>query len=87
MEDVDKSKNIYLAGIYKEIADLMGVETAYQMHKYFKGQQITFPIKLYSSKCIANVICEEASAGKTVRDLSQEFGYTERRIRQIIHKS
>ena len=38
-----------LADVYMEIADKIGVEAAVAIHEMFRGQQILFPQKLYSS--------------------------------------
>ena len=39
-----------MAGIYKEIAEIAGEEIAKTIHANFKGQQVVFPNKLYSSQ-------------------------------------
>lgn len=59
-----KQSGYGMAGVYKEIAEIAGDEIAKLMHENFKGQQVVFPNKLYSSKFIAKkisilVICQE----------------------------
>ncbi len=71
------------AEIYEEIAVEAGEETAVAIHKLFKGQQILFPQKLYKKDYIYNFIRQNYN-GKNVRELSQKFGYSDRRIRQIL---
>ena len=71
------------ADIYKEIAVAAGAETAVAIHKLFKGQQILFPQKLYKKEFIYSYIRQNYN-GKNVRELSQMFGYSDRRIRQIL---
>lgn len=71
------------ADIYMEIASAIGEETAIAIHKLFKGQQILFPQKLYKKEYIYKYIRENYN-GRNVRELSQKFGYSDRRIRQII---
>jgi Mor family transcriptional regulator len=73
----------YFADIYEEIAVAAGEETAVKIHKLFKGQQILFPQKLYKKDYIYNYIRQNYN-GKNVRELSQMFGYSDRRIRQIL---
>lgn len=76
-----------LSGIYKEIASAMGVEVAIEIHGFLKGQQITFPIQLYSKEYRHAVIKEKYYNGEcSVRELSQMFGYSDRRIRQILNE-
>lgn len=74
-----------LAGIYKEVAETIGVDNAYKMFLHFRGLQIMFPLKFYSSDYIAEQIREEYN-GKNVRDLARKYGYCESRIRQILKK-
>lgn len=76
------SDKIY-ADIYQEIADALGEETAIAIYDLFKGQQIIFPQRLYRKDYIYRYIAEHYT-GKNVRELSQKFGYSDRRIRQIV---
>ena len=73
------------ADIYMEIANAAGPDTAIMIHKLFKGQQILFPQKLYKKEYIYNYIKENYN-GRNVRELSQKFGYSDRRIRQIVRE-
>ena len=44
---MDKQPNIVpanLAGVYKEVAETVGVKNAYAIFCSFKGQQIMFPL-------------------------------------------
>ena len=75
-----------LAGVYKEIASIAGVEVAVKIHELFKGQQILFPQKLYSKEYIYDYIRKNYN-GSNVRELSKKFGYSDRRIRQIINET
>lgn len=74
------------ADIYMEIASVAGKETAIAIHKLFKGQQILFPQKLYKKEYIYKYIKENYN-GSNVRELSQKFGYSDRRVRQIINEN
>lgn len=74
-----------LAGIYKEIARKTDVDTAIKMFNLFKGQQIIFPQRLYSREFIYAYVKENYN-GHNIRELSQMFGYSDRRIRQILNK-
>lgn len=71
------------ADVYMEIADKIGVDAAVAIHEMFKGQQILFPQKLYRKEYIYNYIRLNYN-GRNVRELSKKFGYSDRRIRQII---
>ncbi len=71
------------ADVYMEIANAMGTEAAVAIHTLFKGQQIMFPQKLYKKEYIYGYIKDNYN-GINIRELSQKFGYSDRRIRQII---
>ena len=73
-----------LAGIYREIADLLGIDNAIKMHQYFKGQQVSFPSRIYDLEYLEKNIKEEYEKGMSVRELSKKYEYTERRIRQFL---
>ena len=75
-----------LAGVYKEVAETVGVDNAYKLFDHFKGLQLMFPLRFYSSEYIAHQICEEYD-GKNVRALARKYGYSESRVRQIIREA
>lgn len=74
-----------LAGIYKEIATNISVDTAVQVHSLLKGQQVIFPQRLYNKNYIRDYIRENYN-GRNIRELSQMFGYSDRRVRQILNE-
>ena len=72
------------ADVYYEIANEIWAENAKKIYNLFKGQQIQFPQKLYKKEYVYNYIRQNYN-GQNVRELSQKFGYSDRRIRQIIN--
>lgn len=74
-----------LSGVYKEVAETVGVDNAYKLFLHFKGLQMTFPLKFYSGEYIAQQIAEEYD-GRNVRDLARKYGYSESRVRQILRE-
>lgn len=72
-----------LAEVYKEIAYLTDVDIAIKIHELFKGQQVIFPKQLYNHDFIYSYVKENYD-GKNIRELSQMFNYSDRRIRQIL---
>jgi Mor family transcriptional regulator len=72
-----------LSGIYKEIADVFGVETAIKFHVHFKGLQITFPSRLISKSYVLQKLKEEYT-GYNLRELTIKYGYSERWLRTMI---
>jgi Mor family transcriptional regulator len=82
-EDKVNVKNTDLVPIYKEIADIIGIENTVMLYKNFKGQQITFPQRIFTIEYVAKYIKENRN-GESVRELAKKFGYTERHIRQLL---
>lgn len=72
-----------LAGVYKEVAEAVGIDNAYKLYNQFKGLQLMFPLKFYSSEYVAQQIVSEYD-GRNVRDLARKYGYSESRVRQIL---
>ena len=71
------------SGIYREIAEVIGVEATLLLHQHFKGQQITLPQKLFTRDYIVRQI-ENTQERSNLKMIASEFGYTERRLRQIL---
>ncbi|MPM57217.1 hypothetical protein SDC9_104039 [bioreactor metagenome] len=73
----------HLNGIYEEIAASFNLETALKFYTMFKGQQITFPMHLFSKEYIVGKIKMEYN-GYNLKQLSKKYGYSERWVREII---
>lgn len=69
------AKDFY--GIYRDLAEKLGVETTIRIYEYLHGLQITFPVKLYSKSYIEKQI-KERYDGTNGKVLAKELGYTER---------
>lgn len=76
----DQIKASDLTGIYEEIAEVIGVAATFELYKNFKGLQVTFPKKIYSVEYIRRQL---DVPNVDLKKLSGEFGYTERRLRQL----
>ena len=81
--DTSKIKSEYLNGTYKDLANLLGIEATLKIHSAYRGQQITFPVELYSREFIAEEILNEYN-GYNAKQLATKFGYSEKWIRKII---
>jgi len=42
----------YLNGAYSELANLLGIEAVLKIHSAYRGQQITFPVQLFSRSAL-----------------------------------
>ena len=71
------------ADIYFEIANAIGEENTMKIHNLLKGQQIQFPQKLYKKEYIYAYIQQNYN-GQNIRELSQKFGYSDRRDRKSV---
>ena len=65
MESMTEVTSEDLAGVYKDLAETVGVENAYKIYSHFKGLQLMFPLKFYSKTYIMQQICSEYN-GKNV---------------------
>lgn len=72
-----------LNGIYKEMTELVGVEDTLKLYSTFKGQQITFPVRLFSKEYVKEQIIFLHKT-ENVKVLAKKFGYSERWIRELI---
>lgn len=80
--DLNKVKCEHLNGSYKDLANLLGVDAVLKIHSAYRGQQITFPVELFSKEFIALQIVNEYN-GHNVKQLATKFGYSEKWIRKI----
>lgn len=69
--------------IYKEIAEIIGPEGTYAIYKSMRGQQVTFPKRLYTTEFIIDEIIK-CGDDIDVRKIALEYDYTERYLRQLI---
>ena len=72
-----------LNSIYKDIAELVGMENAITLFNEFRGQQITFPVEFYSKQYVYKCIREEFD-GSNLRTLALKYGYSECSVRRIL---
>ena len=84
--DSAEIKSEYLNGIYGDIADLLGVEAALKVHKFYRGQNVSFPVEFYKKTYIFEKIVSEYD-GSNVKQLATKYGYSEKWIRKIIKES
>ncbi len=71
--------------VYKEISELIGLDAMLKLYLRFKGQQVTFPVRLYNPQQIQRSIAREFD-GSNVTQLAQKYDYSERTIRRMIRK-
>ena len=84
--EMAKEDKELLNSVYREISEVMGTDTAMEMYRMFRGQQISFPVRFFNPECIRQKIIEEYD-GKNIGMLAKKFDYSEKTVRRIIKKS
>ena len=73
-----------LAGIYRDLAEIIGIDDVIIIYEHFKGQQVSFPTRLYTKDfTVGQVISEKP---QPIKKIATQYGYSERRLRQIIQE-
>ncbi len=72
--------------IYKEISEIVGLEATLKIYLRFKGQQISFPVRLYNPHLIQQNVIKEYD-GTNIADLARKYDYSEKTIRRMIKDS
>ena len=81
--DTAKIKREYLNGAYSELAEILGVDAVLKIHSAYRGQQIFFPVDLFSKEFIRQQIIDEYN-GYNVKQLATKYGYTEKWVKKIL---
>lgn len=81
--DTGKIKLECLNSAYCDLANLLGVEAVMKIHAEYRGQQIFFPMELYSKDFIKQQIISEYN-GNNVKQLATKYGYTEKWVRKLL---
>ena len=72
-----------LNDVYKEICNEFGTEITQRIYEMFKGQQITFPVRLLNPEKVYEKIQSEYD-GTNIRALSLKYEYSEKTVRRIV---
>ena len=72
-------------GIYAEMLEILGEEIVRIIYMNYKGQQVNFPMKLYSNEYVEKYIIENYDK-KSVRYMSRELCYSDKWIQKLIKK-
>lgn len=72
-----------LVEIYGQLVDLVGLENTEKIYYTLRGQQIVFPMRLYKTEFISKEVRRRYN-GKNLKELANEYGYTERYLRSFI---
>ena len=75
-----------LNSVYKEVSEKLGMDTAMEIYRMFKGQQISFPMRFFNPERIQRIIVQEYD-GTNIKTLAIKYGYSEKTVRRIIKDS
>ena len=72
-------------GVYSDMFECLGEEITRRISMNYKGQQITFPMRLYSKSYVMRYLERECNK-KSIKELSRELGYSERWVKKLMDK-
>lgn len=72
-------------GVYLEMSEILGEEIVRKIYKYYKGQQVNFPMKLYSNEYVEKYIIENYSK-KSIREMARDLGYSDKWVSTLIKR-
>ena len=78
-----KNDLVGLNDVYRDIADKIGIENTLEIYRMFRGNQISFPSRLFSKEYIHQAIVNEYN-GENAKQLAQKYNYSERSIWRIL---
>lgn len=72
-----------LTSVYKEIAEVVGVDNTFRIYEHFRGQQLSFPTRIYSTDYVEGYVKLNYD-GTNLGAFAKKFNYSERRIRDFL---
>lgn len=85
VNDLKKEVELY-NDIYREISEIVGLEDTLKLYLRFKGQQVSFPVRLYNPQMIQQSVIKEYD-GTNISALALKYDYSEKTIRRMIKDS
>lgn len=81
MEPMINEKGV--ADIYNQLLELIGEENMLIVFQTFRGQQVTFPKRLYKTEYVIDEVRKRYD-GSNLKELAREFDYTDRHLRKLM---
>ena len=85
VDAMEKEQELYNS-VYREISEIIGLEATLKLYLRFKGQQVTFPVRLYNPHLIQKNVVKEFD-GSNISELARKYDYSEKTIRRMIRDS
>ncbi|MBO4734684.1 MAG: Mor transcription activator family protein [Clostridia bacterium] len=76
-----------LQSVYADLCSIVGTENMLQIYTAYKGQQISFPQRLFSKEYTEKQILADYESGKSVKEISKQYSYSYRWVLKLIHKN
>lgn len=73
----------YYFDIYKELAELIGVQNTKKIWNRYRGLTVQFPQRMYSQTYTKDFIRKHMDS-MTIKEMAVQLSLTDRRVRQII---
>ena len=84
-DDLEKETELYNA-VYKELGEIIGLDATLKVYMRFKGEQVTFPVRLYNPSMIQQKVIMEYD-GTNIAELARKYDYSEKTVRRMIKDS
>lgn len=84
--DIVKKEAELYNSVYKEISEIVGLDATLKIYLRFKGQQISFPVRLYNPNMIQQKVVKEFD-GTNIHELAKKYDYSEKTIRRMMRDS
>jgi len=72
-----------LQDTYAQLVDLVVEDLTEKIYQLYRGQQISFPMRLYNRDKVAKQILTEYN-GHNIAELTRKYDYSQRWVRQMI---
>lgn len=72
-----------LNSVYRELVELIGFENTEKLFYHYKGQQISFPSRIYDKQYIKAYLKEQYD-GKNTKELARRINYSKQWVRKKI---
>lgn len=73
-------------GIYKDMVEVLGHDITLKVYEKYKGQQVTFPMRLYSNQYVIGYLIKNYN-GTNLKQMSRRLGYTCNWLQKVINKN
>ena len=78
----DSDKQLFNS-IYKDIAEVFGIDVAIHVYQMYRGMQISFPTRLFNPDYVKRQVPVEYD-GTNIKQLAKKYGYSEKTIRRML---